>query len=158
MAFLHNDGATADSAANTEARLIPKLDAKEVSDIFTTPLHGFLRDHEEGNTQKENEAEWYKGSWGTWNKTRWRMHNFYIPKTDSKGTSLDETYRVFGMTARILVDVAKLAFAEEPDFDHNSQMGEEDMIRKLLDSGRLTAVRKPGSQLSRAELAAGAKI
>ena len=86
------------------------------------------------------------------------MHNFYIPKPDSNSKSSDEAYRVFGMTARILVDVAKLAYAEAPNFEHNEQMGEEAMIRTLVASGRLSGTRKPGSQLTRAELAGGAKL
>lgn len=58
-------------------------------------------------------------------------------------------YRVFGMTARMLVDVARVAYDEDPDFEHNSHFGDEDMIMKLLSIGRLSAVRKEGETLSR---------
>ena len=137
---------------------MPKLEPKEVSDIFTAPLHGFVRVNHEGGDSKRAKSTWYKGTWGIWNETRWRMHNFYIPKVDSNGRSSDEAYRVFGMTARILVDVAKVAYAEAPNFEHNEEMGEETMIRRLIASGRLSGTRKAGSQLTRAELAAGAKL
>lgn len=58
-------------------------------------------------------------------------------------------YRVFGMTARILVDAARVAYGEEPDFEHNSHFGDEDMILKLLSIGRLNAVKKEGEWLDR---------
>lgn len=47
------------------------------------------------------------------------------------------TYRVFGMTARILVDAARVAYAREPDFEHNSHFGDEALIGRLLAAGRL---------------------
>lgn len=53
------------------------------------------------------------------------------------------------MTARILVDAARVAYGEEPDFEHNSHFGDEDMILKLLSIGRLNAVRKEGEWLDR---------
>ena len=158
VAFLHSDGITTGSAVDAEARLIPKLEPKEVSDIFTAPLYGFVRVNHEGDADKGAGASWYKGIWGMWNETRWRMHNFYVPKIDSKGRSSDEAYRVFGMTARILVDVAKVAYAETPNFEHNEEMGDEAMIRRLIASGRLSGTRKSGSQLTRVELATGAKL
>lgn len=33
-------------------------------------------------------------------------------------------FRVFGMTARILVDAARVAYGEDPEFEHNSHFGE----------------------------------
>lgn len=58
-------------------------------------------------------------------------------------------YRVFGMTARILVDAARVAYGEEPDFEHNSHFGDEDMIAKLLAIGRLNPVKKDGEYLDK---------
>jgi len=67
-------------------------------------------------------------------------------------------FRVFGMTARIMVDAARVAYGEEPEFEHNSHFGDEDMIGRLLRVGRLGAVRKPDDQLTREDLEAAAKI
>lgn len=52
---------------------------------------------------------------------------------------LDEMdrFKVFGMTARILVDCARVAYAEEPDFEHNEHFGDEDLIRSLIEMGKL---------------------
>lgn len=58
-------------------------------------------------------------------------------------------YRVFGMTARILVDCVRVAYGEEPEFEHNSHFGDEDMIRRLLAIGRLSPIRKEGDVLTR---------
>ena len=58
-------------------------------------------------------------------------------------------YRVFGMTARILVDCARVAFGEEPEYEHNSHFGDEDMIDRLLKIGRLSPIKKEGDLLTR---------
>ena len=86
------------------------------------------------------------------------MHNFHVPSDRHAAPSERMRYRVFGLTARILVDVARVAYGEEPEFDINRGMGEEDMIRGLLDSGRLKDERKPRDQLSPGEVAKGSKI
>ncbi|KAK3117521.1 8-oxo-dGTP diphosphatase [Teratosphaeriaceae sp. CCFEE 6253] len=58
-------------------------------------------------------------------------------------------YRVFGMTARILVDCARVAYAEEPEYEHNSHFGDEEMIDRLIKIGRLTPKRREGEILTR---------
>jgi coenzyme A diphosphatase NUDT7 len=71
-------------------------------------------------------------------KGKWRMHNFHVPINNQKvskpkvreggqaafAEELDEEeddgmqrYRVWGMTARMLVDAARLAYGEEPEFE-----------------------------------------
>lgn len=67
-------------------------------------------------------------------------------------------YRVFGMTARMLVDVARVAYAEEPEFEHNSHFGDEDMISRLRKIGRLSAMRKPSDELTKEDMQRAAKL
>lgn len=108
------------------------------------------------------------------------VHHFYVPisesnvtkpKTDRKDqtAAVDQLekreksgeltrYRVFGMTARILVDAARLAYDEEPEFEHNSHFGDEDMIAKLLRLGRLKAERRPDDELTRETMQKAAKL
>ncbi|GAB1727619.1 hypothetical protein NU195Hw_g4694t1 [Hortaea werneckii] len=77
---------------------------------------------------------------------------FYTPPnpTPSPTPSLQTPrYRVFGMTARILVDCARVAYATEPSFEHNSHFGDEEMIERLLGIGRLAPKRREGEVLSR---------
>ena len=68
------------------------------------------------------------------------------------------TFRVFGMTARILVDAARVAYGEEPDFEHNSHFGDEDMIARLLKMGRLGEIRRKGDGLTKEMLSAASKM
>lgn len=67
-------------------------------------------------------------------------------------------YRVFGMTARILVDVARVAYQEEPEFEHNSHFGDEEIIAKLRRMGRLSAVRSSSDELTRETMEKAAKL
>lgn len=41
-------------------------------------------------------------------------------------------FRVWGMTARILVDCARVAYGEEPEFEFNHHHGDEQLIGRLL--------------------------
>ncbi|KAL2023470.1 hypothetical protein VTK56DRAFT_2466 [Thermocarpiscus australiensis] len=52
-------------------------------------------------------------------------------------------YKVWGMTARILVDAATIAYGETPEFEHNSHFGDEELIERLARRGRL-GEKKPG--------------
>ena len=67
-------------------------------------------------------------------------------------------YRVFGMTARMLVDVARVAYAEEPEFEHNSHFGDEAIIAQLRKMGRLSPIRRKGDQLTREDMRLAAKL
>lgn len=67
-------------------------------------------------------------------------------------------YRVFGMTARILVDVARVAYQEEPEFEHNSHFGDEELIGKLRRMGRLQEERKASDELTRETMEKAAKL
>jgi hypothetical protein len=62
------------------------------------------------------------------------------------------------MTARILVDAARVAYDEEPEFEHNSHHGDEEMIGRLLKMGRLGEVRKKGEILTRDVLKEASKM
>ncbi|KAI8940104.1 hypothetical protein NX059_003819 [Plenodomus lindquistii] len=181
---------------SVEERLIPRLDPKEVAAVFTAPFHNFLRKEWEGDgpapVQKNGKPEkWYRGAWTDWHESRWRMHNFYIPRPPPSPTALlrnpaksaapqsspntvqpegddprpepsalsDLTaFRVFGMTARIMVDAARVAYGEEPEFEHNSHHGDEEMIGRLLKMGRLSEKRKKGEELTKEVLAQASKM
>ena len=55
-------------------------------------------------------------------------------------------FRVFGMTARILVDCARVAYEEEPEFEHNMNFGDEAIIGRLIELGRLSGERGKGDE------------
>lgn len=144
MAFLHSDAAAGSPAASVEESMIPRLDAKEVAAVFSAPFHNFLSERDEvreGEAVPGKREDWYSGNWVNWMDSRWKMHNFYVPINNQTVTKprvraggqaaiaeeLDEEeedgmmrYRVWGMTSRMLVDVARVAYGEEPEFEVRS--------------------------------------
>ncbi|KAF3919559.1 hypothetical protein ABW20_dc0102495 [Dactylellina cionopaga] len=46
-------------------------------------------------------------------------------------------YKVWGMTARIVVDAARVAFGQNPDFEFVDKMGDDDVIAHLFKEGKL---------------------
>jgi hypothetical protein len=206
VAFLRPSKSPSNTSSTSEAeepsveeKLIPRLDPKEVAAVFTAPFHNFLQKEWHGDgpppVQKNGKPEkWYRGSWTDWHESRWRMHNFYIPRPPSSPSSLlknpsnssppsspepashqslpdgddprpepsgiDDltTFRVFGMTARILVDAARVAYGEEPEFEHNSHHGDEDMIGRLLKMGRLSEKRRKGEELTKEVLREASRL
>jgi hypothetical protein len=119
--------------------MIPKLDAREVAAVFTAPFHNFLKAEDEvreGDTNPGQRSDWYDGRWTDWHDARWRMHNFYVPINNQKvskpkqresgqaAVAEDEAdddglerYKVWGMTARMLVDASRIAYGEDPEFE-----------------------------------------
>ncbi|KAL1843741.1 hypothetical protein VTJ49DRAFT_122 [Mycothermus thermophilus] len=57
-------------------------------------------------------------------------------------------YKVWGMTARILVDAATIAYGEPPEFEHNTHFGDEEIIEELAKIGRLEEKKRPGGALA----------
>ncbi|KAF2118358.1 NUDIX hydrolase domain-like protein [Lophiotrema nucula] len=173
-----NPTESAAEANAVEDKMIPRLDPKEVAAVFSAPFRNFLHKNWTSDgpgpvSKNGTPHSWYRGSWTDWHESRWRMHNFYIPKPppsspsqiQSKSPSSSEnplddltTFRVFGMTARILVDAARVAYGEEPEFEHNSHFGDEDMIARLLKMGRLSEIRRKGEELTKDVLREASKI
>lgn len=165
VAFLHSYDEKTGQDANVGEQLLPRLDAREVAAVFSMPFKNLLY-KDDLSTEPDlpgKPSDWYRGSWTDWHQIRWRMHNFFVPvtnqtvtkpkKTDTQKAAADhleglKRYRVFGMTARILTDAARVAYAQEPDFQHNSHFGDEDMIGRLRRIGRLNDMRKPGEELT----------
>ena len=140
VAFLHSDDHSGNKAASVEETMIPRLDAKEVAAVFSAPFHNFLRAEDEvkeGDSTPGQRSDWYSGKWTDWHDGRWRMHNFFVPINNQKVAKPKvresgqasmaelqeeeeedgvERYKVWGMTARMLVDAARVAYGEDPEF------------------------------------------
>jgi coenzyme A diphosphatase NUDT7 len=139
VAFLHSDGQPGEKESSVEENMIPRLDPKEVAAVFSAPFHNFLRSKDEvreGDVVPGKRSDWYNGKWIDWFEGRWRMHNFYVPINNQKvskpkvreggqaaiAEELEkeedemQRYKVWGMTARMLVDAARVAYDEEPEF------------------------------------------
>ena len=104
----------------------------------------------------------------------WRMHFFYVPVNNQRVSKprvrdgglaaiAEQTeeeaeaeararaegagrYKVWGMTARMLVDAATVAYGEEPDFEHNDHFGDEGVLEWLGEQGKLGEKKRRGSQ------------
>ncbi|RFU32025.1 hypothetical protein B7463_g4294, partial [Scytalidium lignicola] len=183
VAFLHSDDKSGSPSANVGESMIPRLDAKEVAAVFSAPFHNFLKKEDQlrpGDVSPGKRSDWYNGTWTEWHEGRWRLHHFYVPITNQKvakpqvreggqaaiAEALDEEeeagltrYKVWGMTGKILVDCARIAYGEEPEFEvrpeltpeaagdgwnlvdrcfqYDPQLGNESMIESLFNAGKL---------------------
>lgn len=114
-------------------------------------------------------GKWYEGRWLEWHDSPWRVHYFYVPVNHQRVTKpkvregglaaiaeqLDEEqedvgrYMVWGMTGRMLVDTARIAYAREPEFEHNKHFGDEALVERLAGMGRLhEKKRRPETELA----------
>lgn len=126
---------------------------------------------QEGKQQQQQQQQrqlppgnWYEGSWTQWHDQPWRMHFFYVPVAHQRVVkprvregglaALSEheaeeaetgRYKVWGMTARMLVDAATVAYGEPPEFEHNTHFGDEGVIEGLYEMGRLGEKKRLGS-------------
>ncbi|KAF4594554.1 NUDIX domain-containing protein [Ophiocordyceps camponoti-floridani] len=110
-------------------------------------------------------GKWYDGAWTNWKDISWRLHNFYVPvnnqrvmrprrrsstssrnSTASPRAALDNALfedqdrfegrlKVWGMTGRLLVDAARIAYDETPEMEHNESFGDIDVITRAARDG-----------------------
>ena len=158
VAFLHADRINPGSPVPlVEDTMIPRLDAREVAAVFSAPFYNFLKltDLPPPPGQELPPGHWYDGSWIAWKDKPWRVHNFYVPVNNQRvakprrrssvssaaagqanlAGKLEEEeeeglarFKVWGMTARVLVDAARIAYGEEPEMEHNLHYGDEEII------------------------------
>lgn len=118
IAVIENEG-----LGDVEKQLVPVLqEGGEVEEVFAVDLEDFL-DGEKNSYRGEARSRWYD--------TEWVMHEFMVPKRSGEGA-----HRVWGMTARILVDVARIAFGRNPNFDFVDEVGAEHVVRRVAASGQ----------------------
>ncbi|PFH59686.1 hypothetical protein XA68_12009 [Ophiocordyceps unilateralis] len=153
-----------DDSLLVEESMIPRLDAREVAALFSAPLYNFLKteDLPPPPGQSLPPGSWYDGAWTRWKDVPWRVHNFYVPvnnqrvmrprrrsSTASGGSpraALDNSLfddqerfegrlKVWGMTGRLLVDAARIAYDEAPEMEHNESYGDLDVIMRAAEDG-----------------------
>ena len=190
MDLTHDALASMSVPPDLESVLIPRLDPKEVSAVFTVPLEAFLS--ETYNPEylfppSPTSEKWHTGNLVNWLGRDRYMHEFMAPVwahrvatagskratragyNDKLLTAEEEAtlrreglkkqqgeegveenilihYRIWGMTAKILLDAARIAYAREPDFDCLQEKGDEHMIATLWDRGMLRGDRQHGEE------------
>ena len=175
VAFMHSHDPKTGLDADVAKNLLPRLDSREVAAVFSVPFKNLLysKDSPDELDLPGKPTDWYKGSWSDWHEVQWRMHQFFVPVTnqvvskpritEGQKTAKDhlegkKRYRVFGMTARILVDCARYAYNQEPEFEHNSHFGDENMIGRLRRLGKLGPIHRKTDELTKEDLAKAAKL
>ncbi|KAK5990468.1 Peroxisomal coenzyme A diphosphatase 1 [Cladobotryum mycophilum] len=166
VAFLHADRTSPDSPpALVEESMIPRLDAREVAAVFTAPFYNFLKVNDlpphPGETLPP--GRWYEGFWIDWEGFKWKSHNYYVPINNQKVSRPrqasaaqveasnrleddqgdEDRFRVWGMTGRVLLDAARIAYQEVPEMEHNEDLGDGEIIEKAVQEGMFEEV---GSQ------------
>ncbi|KAK7459341.1 hypothetical protein CaCOL14_002710 [Colletotrichum acutatum] len=155
-----------DPSPLVEERMIPRLDAKEVAAVFSAPFQNFLRSKDADLPSSSSKVlppgHWYDGSWIQWKEHPWRVHNFYVPVDDQRVTTpgnaievdhpqsnlaekLEEEkdkegggrFKVWGLTAHMLVDCARIAYGKDPEFECNEHFGDEEIILQAEREGSL---------------------
>lgn len=140
--------------------MIPRLDPREVAAVFSAPFENFLSATDDAAAGGPlPPGHWYDGRWIAWQEHPWRVHNFYVPVTNQRvakprrgarageegelADRLDEEeaaevgrYKVWGMTAKILVDAAIVAYGRRPGFEHNDKAGDEELIEQAEAEGQ----------------------
>ncbi|TFB05768.1 Peroxisomal coenzyme A diphosphatase 1, peroxisomal [Trichoderma ghanense] len=160
VAFLHADRTSPDSPpALVEDSMIPRLDAREVAAVFSAPFYNFLKatDLPPRPGEALPPGHWYDGAWINYKSEQWRVHNFYVPVNnqrvsrprrgsaaqielaDQLEVSQDHEgrFKVWGLTGRVLVDAARIAYDEEPEMEHNLDFGDLKVIRVAQEEGAL---------------------
>ncbi|POR30835.1 Peroxisomal coenzyme A diphosphatase 1, peroxisomal [Tolypocladium paradoxum] len=163
VAFLHADRTASpdDATPLVEESMVPRLDAREVAAVFSAPLYNFLKaaDLPPRPGQALPPGPWYDGAWMTWKDMPWRVHNFYVPVNNQRvskprrdsaqgnlAQKLDEErqsegrFKVWGMTGRLLVDAARIAYGEDPEMEHNATYGDYDIIQRAEEEGAFEEV------------------
>lgn len=160
VAFLHADRTSPDSPpALVEDSMIPRLDAREVAAVFSAPFYNFLKEKDLPPRHGETlpPGHWYEGAWTNYKGVQWKVHNFYVPVNNQKVSrprrgsaaqieladqlevSQDHQgrFKVWGMTGRVLVDAARIAYNEDPEMLHNLDFGDYEVIKIAQEEGAL---------------------
>jgi hypothetical protein len=153
------------------SKLVPSLDTKEVSSLFPLPFEQFLRTsgHEMGVQDWRHDSREIN-----WLGTQWIFHDFFatvtalvkpeaMEGTVSNGRELDASpvsrkifTRIWGLTARILVDACIVGYGRMPEFRHTVDLWDEGKIEQMIRYDRklegIVGVRKDGGGRVEAKL------
>lgn len=102
----------------------PRRSVEEVQEIFCVRLGDILRGGE----------DCYEGRWMVWHDLSWRLHQFHLPGLPYP-FSTAERKRIWGLTARMLVDIARVAFGRDPAYAFEREVGDGRRIAKALEDG-----------------------
>ena len=161
VAFLHSGESTRTCSQRADSAHLPLpwFESAEVAAVFSAPLKAFLySDHLPADADLPGKrTDWYRGKWYQVHEAPYRMHHFFVPASPRSVINpresprqlhleVNKRYDVFGMTARILTDVARCAYDQDPNFEHNVHFGDETVIRRLRNAGKLGPMRQENAE------------
>lgn len=122
---------------------LASVTSPEVREVFSAPLKKFLS----ANTG------WYTGKDANWGGLEWNQHWF---KTIRKRKEVGENgwNNLWGMTANMVVDTARIAYDQEPQMVHRkpNHFGDEALIAALHEKGKLGSDRSQDEAINFVEL------
>ena len=121
-------------------KLVPSLDT-EVSSLFSLPFEQFLQ-----STGKEGGVhDWrHESRQIRWLGAQWIFHDFFATVTalvkpealdvgeDPSPVPTELLTRIWGLTARILVDACIVGYGRMPDFKHTVDVWDERMVEAMI--------------------------
>jgi 8-oxo-dGTP pyrophosphatase MutT (NUDIX family) len=111
------------SAVNPHDSWTPVPNSDEVAEVFNIRLSQIL------------DGEGYDGKWLDWHDSRWKLHKFSLNGRHDRAIA-QEPKIIWGLTARILVDVARLAYARDPTvYDFADELGDSARIERSMETG-----------------------
>jgi 8-oxo-dGTP pyrophosphatase MutT (NUDIX family) len=122
------------------SKLVPSLDTKEVSSLFNIPFEQFLSQ----SGSYSGVQDWrHESRQINWLGTKWMFHDFFATVTALVKPESSEGHddspvptriltRIWGLTARILVDACIIGYGRMPDFEHTTDVWDERTIEKMI--------------------------
>lgn len=109
----------------------------EVAHVFSAPIKHFLYATEPENSRNRNSHAhpWYHGAVGNWNGLKWWLHYFNVLRRTGKQVGEPSHFLVWGLTARIIIDTARIAYEMKPEVDYNEIVGDEAVLNELVKGG-----------------------
>jgi hypothetical protein len=126
-------------------KLVPSLDTKEVSSLFNLPFEQFLR----SSGSEAGVQDWRHSSRKiNWLGSQWIFHDFFatvtaLVKPDGEADPLSTRIftRIWGLTARILVEACVVGYGRMPEFEHTTDLWDAGKIEAMIKfDGRLKGI------------------
>ena len=120
------------------SKLVPSLDTKEVSSLFDVPFEQFLRSS--GYDELGVEDWRHESRQINWLGAKWMFHDFFASVTalvKPEGEGMNPVpqrilARIWGLTARILVDACIVGYGRMPDFEHTTDVWDSSTIDAMI--------------------------
>lgn len=132
IAWLPPEHTVINRNTNLPMLIDPGHQSPEVKIVFSAPVRKFLDRHQ------------YHSADENWFGMKFKQHYFEM-LSPKKRIGDPAMIKVWGLTANILIDIARLAFDREPSFPHRvkGQYGDQQLLQALADKGFFDTRERP---------------